>query len=225
MLNKEWQYHIERSRRMSSEPIHKAFRQYGVDKFNIKQIDECHENLLDTRLEHWITKYHPEYNEIVLEVVKPKPVPKPKPPRIIRPPSSYKPWGTFTEQNRGNGKHCGLKIEGRSLDTGEITQWENARVAALDVTGDPNKNANILLSARRGTKCYGYKWKLLEDKNKKKAVFGINKRTETIGPRYESIAEACRILGNGCKSTGLMKSLKNPGHYSWKGFYWYYIHS
>ena len=61
-----------------------------------------------------------------------------------------------------------------------------------------------------------------EDKKKKKAVFGVNKKTEQIEIRFESIADASRSLGGPTKGTGLIKSLKHPGRYSWKGFYWYY---
>lgn len=212
MMNKEWQLHIEASKKMSKEPIHKAFRKFGIHKFTIRELDECRENELDERKQFWINKYQPEYNP--MEKIKPPPKPRP----IIT-----TPWGvTIKEEHRGDGKHSGLKIQGKNIETGEIKEWNTVREAAAEITGDPKKNSNLLVCARKGYKCYGYKWKLLEEKSKKKAIYGIDKRTEERGPEYESIDAACRGLGNGCAGTALKKSLDHPGRYSWKGYYWYY---
>ena len=217
-MNKEWVHHMERSKRMSSEPLHKAFREYGTHNFMIKELDECDESEFESKTNYWIEKYNPEYNVIVkkeiIEVVK----------EIkIKPTVKIEPWGSLTDKNRGNGKHCGIKIRGKNLSTGICTDYENARMAALSLTGDPNKNGNILLAAKKGGTAYGHKWQLLEEKSKKKPVFGVNKKTEQIEIRYESIADAVRSISPGAKSTGLIKSLKNPGRYSWKGCWWFYL--
>jgi hypothetical protein len=218
-MNKEWVQHIDRSKRMSSEPLHKAFRDLGIHNFMIKELDECNESELENKTNEWIGKYQPEYNSIpIIEKT-----PSPEPVKIQKPNrSDYKPWGALTEQNRGNGKHSGLKIRGKNLQTGLCTDYENARMAALSLTGDPKKNSNILLAARNDGTAYGHKWQILEDKSKKKSVFGVNKKTGLIGPRHESIADAVRELGNSGKGTAIVKSLRNPGHYSWKGYYWFY---
>ena len=42
-MNKEWVQHIEKSKRISSEPLHKAFREYGIHNFMIRELDECDE--------------------------------------------------------------------------------------------------------------------------------------------------------------------------------------
>ena len=131
----------------------------------------------------------------------------------------------LNEHTRGNGKHSGIKIRGKNLETGIYTDYSSARDAAVQITGNPINNANILLAARKGRTAYGYKWQLLEDKQKKKAVFGVNKRTEQIEVRYESIAEAVRALGGPAKGTGIIKSLRNPGRFSWKGYLWFYVKS
>jgi len=52
-------------------------------------------------------------------------------------------------------------------------------------------------------------------------VFGVNKKTGLIGPRYESINAAVRAFECTDKHS-LVKSLKNPGKYSWKGYYWFF---
>ena len=225
-MNKEWVNHIERSKRMSSEPLHKAFRQYGTHNFMIKELDEYDDTCLDSKLNEWIEKYKPEYNpsivvkaEIPVQVLQ-DPIPVPKP--IKKQPRKTSPHLIqWNEQNRGDGKHFGLKIRGKNLETGLCTDYESARVAAEQVTGNPRNNSNILLAARTGRTAYGYKWQLLEEKEKKKAVFGVNKRTEQIEVRYESINAAVRSFECTDKN-GILKSLKNPGRYSWKGYLWFY---
>jgi len=229
-MNKVWQQHIQDANRMSSKPLHKAFRQYGIDKFMIKEIDECELSILGEKELYWTKQYKSYgdggYNEepvedIIEEVIEVTEI-------IKEPPKSHKdtnkkPWSIIAPEHRSTGKHAGLRIQGRNLDTGEIRVWESVGDAAEEVTGNRRKNSNILVSARRCGNCYGYKWKILdENKTKKKSVFGIHKRTESMGPRFESIAEAKRVMGLDGQGTSIRKSLQNPGRFSWKGYYWYY---
>lgn len=225
-MNKEWVYHIERSKRMSSEPLHKAFRQFGTHNFMIKEIDECDETEFESKTTYWRSQYTPEYNEIK-QIKEEKIVEIPEElsaieTKVIKE-RVYSHLIPLNEHTRGNGKHSGIKIRGKNLETGIYTDYSSARDAAVQITGNPINNANILLAARKGRTAYGYKWQLLEDKQKKKAVFGVNKRTEQIEVRYESIAEAVRALGGPAKGTGLVKSLRNPGRFSWKGYLWFYV--
>ena len=216
-LNKIWQQHIEESKRMSSAPLHKAFRKFGIDKFIIKMIDECDENSLNEREYYWIKQYKSNeigYNNASF-------MKEDKPPVIEKKEVKESNWGKLTEENRGNGKHSGLRILGLNVETGEEKIWESARDAALEVAGDPRKNSNILSSARNGYKCYGYRWRILDNKTKKKSVIGVHKKTWGR-IEFESMSEACKIMGRGSKATGLIKSLRNPHRYSWKGYYWYY---
>jgi group I intron endonuclease len=218
-MNKIWQEHLINATQMSSTPLHKAFRKYGAHRFGIQEIDECNGNLLSEREQHWIQHYNPEYNVIEKKKIeKPIPVVENKP----RPKSNTSHLTPFTSENRGNGKHSGLKIRGKNLETGRCKDYENARMAALEITGNPNNNGNILLAARNNGTAYGHKWLILEEKSKKKSVFGVNKKTELIEVRFESIAEAVRILNDNKKSTSIIKSLRNPGRFSWKGYYWFY---
>lgn len=221
-MNKEWVQHIDRSKRMSYEPIHRAFRQYGTHNFLIRELEDCDEKDLEFKLREWKIKYNPEYNPIlnIEEEEEEEIIPEYKPPtkREYRSSPHLQPWN---ENTRGNGKHFGLKIRGKNLVTGICTDYESARVAAQEVTGNPKNNSNILLAARTGRKAYGHKWQLLEDRPKKKAVFGVNKKTEQIQDRFESMAAALRAYESEDKP-GLIKSLKNPGRYSWKGQWWFY---
>ena len=243
-MNKRWQQHIQEAMRMSSKPLHRAMRKYGNHNFMIKEIDECDESLLNDREEYWIKQYNTfesaeGYNAtsggdkpILSEETKQKITEKAKQ-KILTPEhienisiamtakAKIEPWGILTNENRGNGKHCGLSIRGKNLKTGVCTDYENARIAAHSITGDPNKNSNILLAARNNGTAYGHKWQILEDKSKKKSVFGVDKKTEMIGPRYESMNAAIRAFECTDKHS-LVKSLKNPGKYSWKGYYWFF---
>jgi group I intron endonuclease len=224
-MNKRWQQHLQEALRMSDKPIHRAMRKYGNHRFNIQEIDECDESLLNEKEEYWINYYNTfesmeGYNvdnvipsEEIIETI----------PIVLTTKAKKEPWGTLTDENRGDGKHCGLHIKGKNLTTGVVTEYENARIAAFEITGDPNKNSNILRAAKCNGVSYNHRWQLLEYKEKKKAVFGVNKRTKQIEIRYESIAEAVRQLGGSAKGTGLIKSLRNPGRFSWKGQYWYYL--
>lgn len=239
-MNKRWQQHIQEAIRMSDKPLHRAMRKYGNHRFNIQEIDECDESLLNEKEEYWIKHYNTSnsaegYNatsggdKVILSEETKKKISEDEHIKNISTTLSTKakkePWGALTDQNRGDGKHCGLLIRGKNLQTGKVKDYENARVAAYELTGDANKNSNILLAARNDGSAYGHKWQILEDKPKKKAVFGVNKKTQQLEVRYESIANAGRALNNSPKATGLIKSLRNPGRYSWKGFYWYYAHS
>lgn len=244
-MNKRWKQHIQEAIRMSDKPIHRAMRKYGNHNFMIREIDECDESLLNEREQYWINHYNTfesaeGYNAtsggdklVFSEEIKQK-ISQKASERIftsehvenisiaLTTKAKIEPWGMLTEQNRGNGKHCGLKIRGKDLETGLCTDYDNARMAARSITGDPNKNSNILLAARNGGTAYGHKWQLLEEKSKKKSVFGVHKKTGLIGPRHESIADAVRSLNESGTGTGIIKSLRNPGKFSWKGYYWFY---
>jgi len=220
-MNKEWSHHIERSKRMSSESLHKAFREFGTHNFMIKEIDECDENEFESKTRYWIEKYIPEYNDIVIperlsEIIE---VPVIKEPSAKKPkPEAFVPWSDAT---RGTGKHFGYRIRGKNLETGKCSEYESARDAADAVTGNPKNNSNILLAARTGRTAYGHKWQIIEYKRIKRPVISVNKKTQQIDTRYESISAALRAYD--CMNKNyLLKSLKHPGRISWKGCYWFY---
>jgi hypothetical protein len=192
----------------------------------IKELDEYDNTSLSHKLDELIAKYKPEYNpskisniekeEKTIQEIQ-KPVPKKEKRKYNT--ENLKP---LNENTRGNGKHLGLKIRGKNLQTGLCKDYNSAREAATDVVGDPNANGNILNAARKYRIAYGYRWQILEDKNKKKAVFGVNKKTELIEVRYESIAAAVRDLGGSKYNTDIVRSLRNPGKYAWRGYWWFF---
>lgn len=226
-MNKEWVNHIEKSKRMSSEPLHKAFRDLGVHNFMIKQIDECDESLFEEKTNYWIEQHKPEYNPLTIVIKEEKPIQEkpnlvPAVPQKNRPKRSSPHLIQWNEQTRG--KKLGFKLRGKNLETGLCTDYDSARIAAEEVTGNPRNNSNILLAARTGRTAYGYKWQILEEKKTKRAVFGVNKKTEQIEVRFDSILSAVKEYGTDDRQ-GILKSLKNPGRYSWKGYYWFFVSS
>lgn len=214
-MNKTWQQHIKESSEIRNKILHHSIREHGNYNFMIKELDECDENLLRERKEYWKKQYNAFDVEKEIEIEE-------KIPEIIIKKKPQQTWGFLTDKNRGNGKHSGIRIQGLNIETGEIKEWQNARDAAEEVTGNRNKNSNILVSARRGYKCYGYRWKLLEKKTKKKAVKAIDKITWEEY-YFESISDAIRKVGNNqTRGTGLVKSLRSNGRYTWRGYMWFY---
>ena len=243
-MNKRWAGHCQSALRMSDAPLHRAMRKYGNHNFLIREIDECDESLLDEKEQYWIEYYNTfESNEgynatsgggrtVFSEETKQKlseiaynrerteeEVANIKTSMTQK--AKTQPWGMLTDENRGNGKHCGIRIQSMNLDTGEIREWENSRTAAAEIAGYPNAASNILLSAKKGYIAYNHRWKLLEQKSKKKAVKAINKITwEEI--HFESISDAIRKVSPNSRGTGLLKSLKSNGRYTYKGYMWFY---
>ena len=225
-MNKEWQQHIQLANRMSSEPLHRAFRQYGIHRFGIQELDECDERELDDKREQWIRHYDSyngeNYNYRVFEEEEDEEEEEDLVPIVPYKDKQVRHLHTFNNQDRRNIKRTGHKVQGKHLETGEIKIWESAALAAEEVTGNARKNSNIMTCARNCYKCYGYKWSVIEENSKKKPIFGIHKKTERLGPRYERITEATKALRGDSAGLGLIQSLKHPGRYSYRGFYWYY---
>jgi hypothetical protein len=219
-MNKEWQKHILASNKMSTQLIHRAFRQYGLHKFMIKQIDECDEKVLEDKVTYWFEQYKPEYND---PLPKKKPEPEPiiieEPITIIKEKKST--WRQIKPEERSTGKCLSIRVQGTHIETGEVKEWENARAAALEITGDKKRNSNVLNAAKKGNTYYGYRWKVLDTKTHKRSVKGVHKVTH-IEIHYESISEAIRQIGDGSNGSGLLKSLRNPHKYTYKGFLWFY---
>lgn len=217
--NKAWKQHIEDSKRMSPDPLHRAMRKYGAHQFLMKELEECNTNKLDERVEHFIKEYNTNtegYNNT-------NPIDnEDKTPVIEEPlPLIDKKWGFHLEENRGDGKHFRAKLMSVNVETGEERIWESASAAAIELTGNRKKCGNIIRAADNGYKAYGYLWKRLEPSKRHTSVYGINKVNWLRTPTYKSISEAVRIHGGNISDSGLKKSLNNPRRYSWRGFYWF----
>ena len=226
-MNKEWKQHLEDSKRMSPNPLHRAMRKHGNHNFMIREIEECDVSKLDEREQYFIKEYNTNvegYNTDDCDYPEEDNTP------IIKDACAYpegKPlidnnkWGFHLEGNRGNGKHFSAQLMSVNIETGEERIWESASAAAIELTDNRKKCGNIIRAADNGYKAYGYLWKRLEPSKRHTSVYGINKVNWLRTPTYKSISEAVRIHGGDRSDSGLRKSLNNPRKYSWKGFYWY----
>lgn len=245
-MNKRWQEHIADALRMSSTPLHRAMRKYGNHNFTIKQIDECDKELLYEREQYWIEQYNTledaggynattggknttlseSFKQRVSETVSNANLEKRtdewnnKVKKTNAAKAKKEPWGFMLKENRGDGKHTAIRVLGINVETGEEKIWESFTAAALEVAGNRQANATINMAATQGYKCYGYRWKRLDNKTNKTPIKGVHKQTwEEI--RFESISEACRYFGSNNVS-GLRKSLLNPHKNTYKKYYWFY---
>ena len=219
-LNKEWKYHIERAKRMSKEPLHSAMRKHGNHNFSIKQIDECNETELDKKIEYWVGRYNPEYNNSSMLIEEEKPTTT----FVIKKKEEKKrKYGFQDPKNRGGGGINRIQVLGINIETGEEKTWESASSAAEEVAGNSKYGHNILKCADKGWKVYGHRWRRIGDKTIKRKIYGVHKVTWEETPIYDSIRDAVRKHVGNTTSTGISKSLKNPHKYTWKGYYWFYL--
>ena len=224
-VNNRWKQHIDESKRMSPDSLHRAMRKYGTHQFLMKELEECNTNKLDERVEYFIKEYntfeHTEGYNIINHSAYTTKDKDNTPPPIKEPLIDDKKWGFHLEKNRGNGKHFSAQLMSINIETGEERIWESASAAAIELTDNRKKCGNIIRAADNGYKAYGYLWKRLEPSKRHTSVYGINKVNWLRTPTYKSISEAVRIHGGNTSDSGLRKSLNNPRKYSWKGFYWY----
>lgn len=223
-LNKEWKYHIERAKRMSKEPLHSAMRKHGNHNFSIKQIDECDETELDKKIEYWVGRYNPEYNNnSILIEEKPTTTACGQHFVIKKKEEKKRTYGFQDPKNRGGGGINRIRVLGINIETGEEKTWESASSAAEEVAGNSKYGHNILKCADKGWKVYGHRWRRIDNKTIKRKIYGVHKVTWEETPIYDSIRDAVRKHVGNTTSTGISKSLKNPHKYTWKGYYWFYV--
>lgn len=228
-VNNRWKQHIDESKRMSPDSLHRAMRKYGNHNFMIREIEECDVSKLDEREQYFIKEYNTfesteGYNNTNtiedVEYIDNKEIKDNTP--IKEPlPLIDNNWGFHLEKNRGNGKHFSAQLMSVNIETGEERIWESASAAAIELTDNRKKCGNIIRAADNGYKAYGYLWKRLEPSKRHTSVYGINKVNWLRTPTYKSISEAVRIHGGNTSDSGLRKSLNHPRKYSWKGFYWF----
>jgi hypothetical protein len=130
-----------------------------------------------------------------------------------------------TERVSGYGVIFTTKMS--AIEVREKLKMKNSKYLLIELTGNVDGRSNILKTDRKSEthQCYGYYWKLLEDKRRNKAVYGIDKKNSGLinAVHYKSIDEAVNTVGTGRSKTGINKSLRNPGIFSWRGYYWYYV--
>lgn len=243
-LNKRWLAHIQESKTFSERPLYRAMNKYGLDNFNIRVIEETTEDKLSEREIYWIehfNSYNNGYNattggersNTIRDDVKE---------RISQSMSNVsrsnewkesisiglknklergEKWGMFLSKNEG-GKHARRKVQGTSVTTGEVVEFESTREASLKIKGSERYTGNICRAIKDNGTAYGYKWKRLDDRPYAKSIVGYDKKTGELVYEFDSIRKASLSIRNKQRGTGITKSLKNPGKNSWMGCYWYY---
>lgn len=62
-ISLRWKEHIRDSRlKRDNSPIHNAIRKYGINNFNIEEIEEVPNKILNEREKFWISYYNTSYN-------------------------------------------------------------------------------------------------------------------------------------------------------------------
>lgn len=225
--NKAWKEHIDNSKRMSQQPLHRAMREHGNHNFIIKEVCECSIEELDKKELEFIEEFNTYegdngYNikpEVIEEpVIYVKPIVKEKVKEEEKKPVNK--LGCMSKEFRCDGKHLSSKVMSVHVETGEERTWNSITEAALELTGTVKSTGNISNAMNKGYKAYGYLWKRLTRSSRNTHVYGINKVTWKVTPTYKSIRSAAAAFGSE-HTKELRKSLNNPRKYSWKGHYWF----
>ena len=239
-VSERWKEHISQSKRNPSSEFHRAIAKYGVGMFNIRILEDdiLEENLSDREI-HWISEFDSfengynqtsggETNKNISPIVRDKisssmtGVPK-SDTHIEKMRVSMKgnKSGFLSDNYVGEGgKHLSRKIKATHIQTGEEFIFENSLVAAEKCNVKQN---NISRAIKNGYKCGEYKWERLDDRPVKLGVIGKDKTTGEIKWQFDSIRKAGLYLSGGqSRGSGIRKSLKHPGRYTYKGCYWYY---
>ena len=232
-LNKRWKEHLYQSNRMNAAPLYKSMRKYGVDKFNIRVIEECVENTLDERETYWIGHYNAYsngYNQTtgaggqyrisdeLKNRISDTMTGVEKTPEHIENIRKGLKKGSHNFTIIGDGKHSRIKVKTINVNTLEETYYDSLTECA---NGLNIAVSNLHRSIKNGWKVHGHRIIKLEDKQKSYAIYGLDKITNRVKYTFPSVRAAGRELGTGGDS-GCTKSLKNPHKYTWKGCYWFY---
>lgn len=241
-LNKRWLAHIQESKTFSERPLYRAMNKYGLDSFNIKVIEETTEDNLSEREVYWIEYFnsynrgynattggeHPEHSEKTKDKIS-------QTMSDLSRSDEWKDnisiglknkfergerWGFFLNKNVG-GTHAKRKVQATNITTGETIEFESTRKAAFEIAGNERYSGNICRAIKDSGTAYGYKWERLDNRPIVRPVIGYDKKTGELVYEFESINKAGLTIRNK-RGTGITKSLKNPGKYSWMGCYWYY---
>lgn len=225
-VNKRWQEHIYEARRMIDSPLYRSIRKYGLDKFNIRVIEECPIDILNERETYWISEYdsyNNGYNEnkgSIDKCIKKD---------VIIGQANDTSSDTVNDKKRvtnkgqdfsvrGDGKHRRIKVKTIDVNTLEEKFYDSITECAKGLDIDIR---NLHAYMKNGWKVKGHRVIKLEDKPASHAIYGVDKITNKVRYKFSSLSEAGRTLGTG-KTTGVTKSLRNPHKYTWKGCYWFY---
>lgn len=207
-LNKEWKKHLDAADSQSNVYLNSVLSRLGVSQFRIRLLDEVNSAVAEEKYNDLKAK------NFAYDVTYEK----------YNGSGNITPW---KPEEKGDGKHFGLKVEGTNIKTGESKVWQTAREAAHEITGNSGRYTNILKVAKGiGKTYYGYTWKIIEDKKKVREIYSTYKGG-SFAKKYSSMREAVRDVRNlsvddFCDTGRLSKALASGGTIPWAGYYWFY---
>lgn len=211
-MNKIWKHHIDSAIRMSPLLLHKEMRKHKNHNFMPKEVCDCNESEFESKKAYYIKELKAyDVDTEVEEIVEP----------IIEEVKEKKLIGFQNPEYRGDGKGSGIQIMGWNLETGEELYWDSIKEAAMEISGKQTAYTNIIRAMKYGYKAYGYRWKRVDGRIKKRPVKAIHKQTWQEY-KFESCAAAVRAA-NAKDASGLYKALKSNGQLTWKGYMWKYL--
>lgn len=206
-LNKVWG-NILKNYKDENSSLNNAIRHYKPESFTIRILEEVGGGRVEERMEYWVSKYNPEYNNLVMEHKG----------RKLNNKESYKNgdrrWGY--QRKKKPKKHDKNVIKCRCIETGKLKTFHGWVAAAEFVNG---KVSNIRRSIIKDGTAYGYKWWIYKHAKNKKEVYGVHKNGH-VTPVFESISAAMRSFNEEDRGKGICTSIKWGSR--WKGYLWYY---
>lgn len=204
-LNKYWKQTLE-NYSSGSSALFMGLKYYGSDKFKISILEEYYKSDIDNRMEYWIDRYKPEYNQDIIQT--------PVTPRKKH--NSKRRWGYRRVHKPTSSKETNT-LKCRSIETGKLKTLHGWKAAADYCNGDIT---NIKKAVRRKGTAYGYKWWIFKKaKDTKRKVYGVHKQGH-ITPIFDSITLAMKAMGEDDRGKGICTSIKWGQR--WKGYMWYY---
>lgn len=207
-LNKVWREMIEKCETENSS-LYNTMRHVGTDRFSIKIVEEVDNRKLDDRLEYWMNRYSPEYNEGALPEITTR--------------GTYKRNGRkygIMRKKKPKAKRETNTIKCRNVETGKLKTLHGWKAACEYVGGE---RSNIKRAIARGSIAYGhYWWYYKKVGDIKKRVYGVNKDGHYTRV-YDSISDAMRDFGGDDRGKGICTSIK--WNRRWRGYLWFYEES
>ena len=207
-LNKVWREMLQKSNNETTS-LYNTMKHVGSDRFSIKIVEEVADHKLDERMEYWMDRYQPEYNNGALVEYKSR--------------GEYKRDGRkygIMRKKKPKAKRDTNTIKCRNIETGKLKTLHGWKAAVEYVDGDLS---NIKRAVKNDTIAYGHKWWIYKKLDSiKKSVYGVNKDGHYTKV-YESISDAMRDFGGDDRGKGICTSIK--WNKRWRGYLWFYEES
>jgi len=208
-LNKVWADTLQKYTNENSA-LYNTMRRVGDKHFKISIVEEVNKNRLEERMEYWMGRYAPEYNNDVI----------PHTSRKVDNKASYKrgkrKWGIQrSKKPKGSPRHNVIKC--RNIETGKLKTLHGWQACLVFCGGKDLKN--IKRAVKTGGSDYGYKWWIYEKNSDiRRKVYGV--ADGDVTKIFDSITSASEAFGCDDRGKGICTSIKWKT--KWKGYNWHY---